>query len=60
MADHGDQGQDPTRADYAEGHMEHASVGSDQQSGPLVEGISNEDIWRLTRRFNKVWLAQNP
>jgi hypothetical protein len=53
-----DQGQGSTGTNYAQGHMESAAIGSDQQSGPLVEGISNEDIWRLTRRFNKVFLAE--
>jgi hypothetical protein len=49
--------------------QEHSSIGpkhdqagvdhgsNDEESDPLVYGMSNEDVWRLTRRFNKVCLA---
>ncbi|KAI3325375.1 hypothetical protein HD806DRAFT_490178 [Xylariaceae sp. AK1471] len=45
------QGQSSIGASYDQGHMENGS--NDEETGPLVEGISNDDVWRLTRRFNK-------
>jgi len=50
-----DEGHTSTGPKYDQGGMDHGS--NDEESGPLVNGISNKDVWRLTRRFNKVCLV---
>ncbi|KAI0397530.1 hypothetical protein F5Y17DRAFT_414757 [Xylariaceae sp. FL0594] len=45
------EGDTSTGPKYDQAGMDTGS--NDEESGPLIDGISNQDIWRLTRRFNK-------